>query len=136
MNETGLVSLLAAEGLPPGYRMHGVPDEGLTGEKGSAKNPLTATLILHRGCPFDWKLERCRRWEASSSWGLVCCPFDLWLARWSAISLASRGLRWLSKGLTIGKMVSQAHLRIPEQPTVPIVRRDCRCLSAGFANRG
>lgn len=68
--------------------MHGVPDEGLTGEKGSAKNPLTATLILHRGCPFGWKLERWR-WEASLSCGLVCCPFDLWLARWSAISLAS-----------------------------------------------
>jgi len=59
MNEPGLVSLLAAEGLPPGYRMHGVPDEGLTGEKGSAKNPLTATLGLHRGCLFGWKLERC-----------------------------------------------------------------------------
>ena len=126
---------MPAEGLPPGYRMHGVADEGLTGEKGSAKNPLTATLGLHRGCLFGWKLERCRRWEASLSCGLVRCSFDLWLARWSAISLASRGLRWLSKGLTIREMVSQAHLRIPEQPTVPIVRRDCRCLSAGFANR-
>ena len=30
MNETGLVSLHAAERLPPGYRMRGVPDEGLT----------------------------------------------------------------------------------------------------------
>lgn len=126
MNDTGLVSPHAAEGLPPGYRMHGVPDEELTGEKGSAKNPLTATLSLHRGYLFGWKLERCRRREASSSWGLVCCYFGVWLAQWSAISLASRGLRCLSKGLTIREMVSQAHVRVPEQPTVPIVRRACR----------